>query len=335
MFMNDVNINTRENVFRGMRDVGQAESILNQYRRDHPSDLSGVEGLLNDLLDALFEDNHELFGDADDFHNFAVSVSRLFQDNQKAVTIVKIGLNVHPMNTDLLADAIKYGYNCGERESCKQWYQTLQSIDKSRWSWRAFSFSKDYLMDEWTSNTENNYSIDDVLKLVKEYQQYLPDEEDAWQCEFEVYRTTNRMGDGIRILEKAIERFRFCPKCWLRYADIMMERGEYEKAEPIIRKMCRNPKSGMSINSAYMYFLDGQCKLTKLYDSDEYELFEDREADNDTALKVEKAVWGIYNAFHKSLISSDLRENIRSQIDEYIAQLGADTHIMFPSEWRR
>lgn len=332
MFKEETNTYKQENIFKGIKDVGQAESILNQYRRDNQDSSGGAEDLLNELLDALFENEEELIGDANDFHNFAVSISKLTQDNQNATKIIKAGLRIHPMNTDLLADAIKYGYNCGEKEDCKKWYETLQSIDKSRWTWRAFSFSKDYLMDEWTSTQQNDYSIEDILNLVRAYQEQKPDEEDAWQCEFEVYEATNRKEDGIRVLEDAISRFRFCPKCWLRYADIMMDRGEYEKAEPIIRKMCKNPKSGDSINASYMYFLDGQCKLTKLYDSDDYE---DYEEDDDARARVQKAVWNIYKSFRKALSASGLRENVKRQIDEYVTQLTDETEIEFPDEWRK
>ncbi len=42
-----------ENVFLGLHDVGQAEDILNRYRRENPDDINAIEKMLNDLLDAL------------------------------------------------------------------------------------------------------------------------------------------------------------------------------------------------------------------------------------------------------------------------------------------
>ena len=147
-----------------------------------------------------------------------------------------------------------------------------------------------------------------------------PYEEDAWLCEYEIYDGTNQREKGIKVLEEAISKFSLCPRCWLRYADIQMDSGEYELAEPIIRKMCRNPKSSESINPSYMHFLDGQCKMTKLLHSDAYE---NGEID-------EKAVWEIYRAFHRSLTSSGLRESRRSKIDEYIVQLADESGIKFP-----
>lgn len=312
-----------KNIFIGISDVGQAESIFNQYKRDYPQDLSGAETLLDDLIGALYE-TEQLVGDPEDFHNFAVSISKTTNDNLKANYIIKKGLLIHPLDTDLLADAIKYGYSCGEKENCKKWYNTLLTIDQARWSWRAFSFSIEYLLEEWTSDKQNGYTIEDILKLAKIYQCMKPDEEDAWYSEYEIYAGTNQRDKSIKILENAIEKFRFCPRCWLRYADIMIDNGEYEKAEPIISKMRKNPKTRERINNSYMHFLDAQCKISRLYASDEYE---NGDIDKD-------AVWIIFKAFRKALLSSGLRENIKTQIDEYIVELSNESGIEFPDEWK-
>ena len=315
--------NSQKNIFVGITDVSQAETIISQYRRDYPEDLSGAESLLSDLLEALYE-AEQLVGEPNDFHNFSVSISKIINDSKKANYIVQQGLKIHPLNTDLLADAIRYGYNCGEKERCREWYDTLNSIDQLRWSWRAFSFSIDYLLKEWISNTENNYSIEDILKLARDYQNMLPDTEDAWFSEYEIYAGTNQREKSITVLENAMTKFKFCPRCWLRYADIMIDDGEYEKAEPIIRKMRKNPKTREAINTSYMYFLDAQCKIARLYASDEY----DRgDIDKD-------AVWMIYKTLRMALLSSGLRENIKTQIDDYIMELSDQSGEEFPDEWR-
>lgn len=311
--------NERNNPFADITDVGQAEDLINQFRRDYPDDIEGARSVLKDLLEELIAPDIQICGDANDFHNFAITISRLANDNKSAYAIVRKGLKIHETNTDLLADALKYGYNCGEKEECKNWYQVLHSIEKTRWSWRAFSFTIEYLMDLYSSTEKNDFSIDDILKLVKEYQERLPDEEDAWVSEQYIYENTNQRQKGIMVLENAIEKFRFCPKCWLRYADIMIEKGDYEKAEPIIRKMRRNPKTCESINTSYMFFLDGLCKMTKLLNTDEYEAGEVDEHE----------VLIIYRAFQLALKSSGLRENTKRRIDEYIARLVLETGIEF------
>ena len=311
----------KKNVFYGITDVGQAESLLNQFRCDRPKDLNGAEEMLDDLLDALLLPDIELTGDANAFHNFAVSITRISNDNKDAFNIVREGLKIHSGNVDLLADAIKYGYNCGQKEYCQKCFATLNTIKKDKWTWRAFSFSIDYLREEWADKDTD--TAEDILKLVKEYQEMRPDEEDAWLCEYEVYDSINQTSRGIEVLEKAIEQFRFCPKCCLRYAEIMMDRGDYEKAEPIIKKLRLNPKTGESINLSFMFYLDGLCKMSKLMASDEYE---DGDVDEREVIKV-------YRSFRLALTSPGLREGTKQRIDENIERLSKETGIEYPEYW--
>ena len=307
-------------LFEGMRDVGQAEALISQFKKDFPDDINGASDLLYDLIEAL-DKSKPLVGDSDDFHNFAVSISKTINDNSKSCFIIQQGLEIHPYNTDLLADALRYGYSCGEKEKCNEWYKTLQSIDKSRWTWRAFSFSVDYLLSKWISTAENNYSINDILSLVKEYQKTMPYKEDAWLCEFDVYDGTNQREKGIAVLEEAIGRFKYCPRCWLRYADILIDNGDFEKAEPIIEKMRRNPKTREAINISYLYFIDAQCQIARLNRTD------DEEEQN-------QMVWNIYKTFRKALSSHGLRAANISQINDYIEELEKDYNIEYPGEWR-
>ena len=313
------------NAFLGLRDIGQAEAILTRYRKEFPSDYVGAEQLLSRLIEAL-EDSDEIIGEADDFHNFSVHISKLANDNQEALMIVKHGLFVHPYNTDLLADAIKYGYSCGKKAECQKWFDTLESIDYRKWTWRSFSFVLEYLLEEWKSTSDYTHSISGILGLVKKYQELLPDEEDAWYSEFEIYYGTNQRDKGIAVLEKAINKFKYCPRCWLRYADIMLDQGEYAKAKPVIAKMRRNPKTREKINAAYMFLLDAQCKLYEFQSTEDYE----------NGVYNEKVILQIYRTFRKALLSSDLTESIKKQISEYINEIYGETGIeyMYPEDLR-
>ena len=314
----------RRNAFIGITDIGQAEDLLNRFQRDNPNDLIGAEQMLDDLLEALRASDMQLTGSPDSFHNFSVSIAKISSDNRDALEIIQNGLKLHPMNTNLLADAIKYGYNCGERDICTNCYQSLQSIDKSRWTWRSFSFAIDYLLDSYSSGEAEVFQ-DEILALAKSYQKYLPDEEDAWVSEYEIYEHFNMHDKGLNVLESAIKKFRFCPKCWLRYADIMMDDGNYDAAEPIIRNLRKHPKSVDFINISYLFFLDGQCKMAKLM---EVENYEDGEIEPAKVLK-------IYKAFQLSLTSPGLRDATRKQIDEYIARIEKETAIYYPKDWDR
>lgn len=314
----------RRNAFIGITDIGQAEDLLNRFQRNNPNDLSGAEQMLDDLLEALRTSDAQLTGSPDSFHNFSVSISKISNDNRDALEIVQDGLKLHPMNTNLLADAIKYGCNCGERDVCASCYQTLQSIDKSRWTWRSFSFSIDYLLDSYSSGGSEVFQ-DEILELAKSYQRYLPDEEDAWVSEHEVYERFNMHDKGLNTLEDAIKRFRFCPKCWLRYADIMMDNGDYDAAKPVIKNLRKHPKSSDFINISYLFFLDGQCKMAKLMEAENYE---DGEIEPAAVLK-------IYKAFQLSLSSPGLRDATRKQIDEYITRLEKETAVYYPKDWEQ
>lgn len=306
-----------ENAFLGLHDVSQAEDILNRFRRENPDDMDAIEKLQNDLLDALLSSQEPLTGGADDFHNFTVSISKISGDNRAALQIAEEGLKLHSDNTDLLADAILYGRNCGEREDCAAWYRKLQEIDKSAWSWRAFSFSIDYLLDEYASKRA---TAEEMLGLVNDYQEFKPDEEDAWLSEYDFYNSTNNRSKGLQALNTADAKFKFCPKCWLRLADIKMDDGLYDEAEPFIKKLKRNPKSGESVNMSYVFLLDGLCRMTKMMNTDEYE---DGKYDD-------KEIYRIYKSFHISASMPGYRDNIRQQIVEQIDRLERETEVEYP-----
>ena len=153
----------------------------------------------------------------------------------------------------------------------------------------------------------------------------MPYEEDAWYSEYEIYAGVNQREKSLEILEEAIKKFKFCPKCWLRYADMMIDESEFEKAEPILKNMRKNPRTREHINISYMYFLEAQCKMAAFRSTEEYE----------NGKIEEKAVWSIYQSFRQSLVSKGLKESLRSRIDEYISEIYAESNIPFPQEWRR
>ena len=307
------------NPFEGMTDVGQAEVEFNQFRLNNPDDIDAQKAVLSDMLDALLGAEEQLTGDADDFHNFAVTVSKVVNDNKNAYAIVREGLKIHNVNTDLLADALLYGANAGEKEACEEWYNVLMSVDKSKWTWRAFSFTITYLLNLYSSSESSIANLDTILALAKEYQTYLPDDESAWMSMYRVYDKTNQRAKAIEVLKAAIDKFRSCPKCCMRYADEMIDEGKYADAETAIRKMLRDPNATEQINTSYMHYLDGKCKMAKLIDTDAYW---NGEVD-------EKDVKSIYRSFTLSRRSEGLRESVNQRIDEYINRLELETGVKF------
>lgn len=313
--------NQRENQFNGITDVGQADDLLSQFMRDYPAETSGAADMLADILEALRNNEEEnLTGTATDFHNFSVRITKITNNNRDAFYIVKEGLKIHEANTDLLADALRYGSNCGEKEECNKYYEQLMALDRTHWTWRGFSFLIDYMLEKYASGEGENIAIEDILKICEDYKKIKPDEEDAWLSEQEIYETINQPEQGIKVLKEAIEKFEFCPKCWLRYADIMMDKGKYEEAEPIIRKLKSYPKSGEDVNIGYMYYLDGICQMTKFKHTEEYENGEIDETE----------VRKIYRSFRLALASSDIAENTKNKITEYIKLFAMETDVEYP-----
>lgn len=305
--------------FSEIKDIGQAEELLSLFEKDFPDDTTGLEDMLNQMLDVFFAPNAELTGNADSFHNFSVSIKKIKRDNQDAYSIVKMGLKAHPANTDLLADALQYGYNCGQYDECLDWYQSLSAVDKKWWTWRAFSFSIDYLLKQYNSNNESA-SVEDMIALAKEYQERLPNEDDAWLSEAEVYASTNQVEKAIEVLESAIEKKKAGPKSLLKYADLMIEQGDFEKAQVAVTKMKRDPRTSKSINTSYMYYLDGLCRMSKIMSSPE---FEDGEFD-------EKEILKVYKSFKLSLAMPGLRANVKNDILENIHRLELETEVLNP-----
>ena len=109
--------------------------------------------------------------DADDYHNRAVGYAREHRF-AKAVQICEEGLFTYPDNVDLLADAVKYCAENGDKPRAQKHYEKLCAvIPRSRFNWRAFTFSLDYLM----LDAEENES--ECRSLLEDYAKALPFEE--------------------------------------------------------------------------------------------------------------------------------------------------------------
>ena len=316
----------RNDDMSGLSDVGQAEEILNRAQRDNRNNSDIIEELAQRLLDDLFKDNKSLTGNGDEFHNFAVSISKVIGENRASLEIVKKGLDIHPNDTDLLADGILYGRNCGDTELCMDYYKRLMLIDKSRWTWRAFSFSIDYLIDGPAPEDGDSPSFNDILTLVKDYQRYLPDKEDAWSSEFDLYREYNRRSEGKRALLEADKKLNYCPQCWLKLADYEHEDGNYEDALKYTRKIRKRPSSSVHVNMAYVFFLEGQCKYEELMDKNE--LYFEGTVEEDDVLKV-------YQLFRLAMTSTGLRREYKDQINALIDRIETETDVIYPPEWSR
>lgn len=296
--------------------VSQADVLIEQFFRmaidnNSPEVAKKYRKSAYDIIDELLEENANTIvsGDADDFHNLSVRFSRQ-DDYETALEIVKKGLTVHKSNTDLLADAIKYGSACGDFEDCDMYYQRLNKISKRRWTWRAYSFIIDYLVDSLDRYEEISDEIFDekkeqILCLVEEYQKNFYDMEDSWYSEFDVYWKLNERKKAKEILEEISKKEINCPKSWLRYSDILMDDGDLEKAENLLKRLKKN-----DFDSSYFYYLYGKCRFEKLLKQPD--LLKDREDET-----IQTAIQETYRSFAMAWrldANPGLKEKIRSTI---------------------
>ena len=106
----------------------------------------------------------------------------------------------------------------------------------------------------------------------------------------------------LEVLKQALENVRVAPKCALRYADILFERGMYEKAsEAIHRAIIDAIQTQTSVNEGYLYYLSALCKIAIAQKSDIGKSLD------------EESVNGIYSDFNIAL--SKFRDSQNSYSD--------------------
>ncbi len=247
--------------------IKTANAIAQTYLKDISSDdLYEAEAALKDL-NALVQrviQQTVKAGDADDWHNFAVDVARkdLYD---LACDLLECGLSIYPKNIDLLADYLQYGTSCGRIENCKSFYKILSKVPKIRWTWRGYSFSVSYLTYLWErsdSEKELDKLQEEMLSLAAAFRENLPFDEESYRCEADIYKLLHKKKEEEDALRLALSRLKIAPKCALRLADLLFERGDYEEALTQIQRGLRDAmQTQRSVNEGYLYYLRGLTKM--------------------------------------------------------------------------
>ena len=206
-------------------------------------------------------------GSIDDYHNFSVWFATQSAPNYVlASMIVKKGLEQYPKSVDLLADFLQYGSKCsGQQQTCEECYNTLQSINRDRWNWRAYAFSIDYLV----SRIENGYDedADDCMlakQLADEFVEAFPNDERSYVSKGELLR--DGTDEKRLVYEKGCSMSGKAPRCLLHLAEIYFENKEYEKMLDALQK-CQIDALEVqnSVNVGYVYVLLTLCRLALFY----------------------------------------------------------------------
>lgn len=256
------------NKLTGTLAITQVDTILQQHLRTMQKERDiyaareqarELAEIIKDFLAMPAQDGH-----ADVWHNFAASLAR--NDHfELACDVLDRAIALNGKNTDLLADYLNYGLCCNRKEQCKIHHETLQKIPRVKYSWRAFSFSIDYLMYEW-EQSDSLEEMDELekqmLDLASDFRKYFPHQEESFSSEADVYTKLRVHDKVIETLETALATLARTPKCALQLADIMFERCEYQKALSALERALKNanePQQG--INAGYAHCLAGLCKL--------------------------------------------------------------------------
>lgn len=230
--------------------------IYNQNDEDSWEDLYELMG--------RFENQEVQSGTSDDFHNFCVALAK-YGEYDLACKVLDKGLEAYPRNADLNSDYLLYGIKCNRLEQCERAYETLLKIPRRRWTWRSFSFAIDYY-DYLAEACETDEELDEkeaqMLEIAEDFRKKFPYSEEPYRAKANIYKNMNMQEEEFAILDEALKSVKVAPKCALRFADILFERGMYEEAEEAVRRGIDDAmQTQTSVNEGYIYFLSGLCKI--------------------------------------------------------------------------
>lgn len=291
------------------RQAGYAEDAIDEYNR------------IYDLFDLVLQQSVFL-GDLDDYHNIAVVCAR--QDEYDiACSFLEKGLEKYPYGIDLLADYLKYALQCEKKDGCADVYQKLLT-KKNEWNWRAYLFSVDYLISLSDMDCVNR--DDEITKLIHEFQDNIPDDENAYMLEAQ-FLSKKHVNDNngksryIEILsyvtseESPVKR---TPKCDLKLADYYYNNGmDIEKAIYYLERCKKNSvETQLSVNRNYVYLLLALCQITKYYN------------ETDSIDDIEALAMDVYKNYHIACLDkTDTRINsCKNLIESFVRE----TKVAYP-----
>lgn len=262
-----------------LKDIEQCLENIYDFGREEYYDV------LVDLIDK-FVHTRIINADADDFHNIAVQLSRRDED-EFAIKIIEVGLNNFPWNSDLLADYIQFGTSiCVSRDEkgradyeriqngVKECYDKITQIPQTRWTWRAYSFSIDYLADflaDREAPDQADVHLEQAYKLAQSFvDQYSSDE--SYMSLSKVVEKKDGQKKSLKILENALNNseLKIAPKCAMRYAEKMFTNGDFETSLKYAQRGIRDAaQTQQKVSLGYLYLLSALSKISLMKDATE------------------------------------------------------------------
>lgn len=254
---------------------------------------------LREIAKLFDTDNTEckILGTADDYHNVAVNYAKQ-NIYDGACKILQYGLRVIPYSIDILADLVRYGISGGQYWLCEEPYNVLSKISKDRWNWRAFSFSIDYLIEK-ANHVESDIDRNNLKQQALVLADNFIEKNKSDQAYFDKASILREFGDDHinnqteqSVLQCGLDNVKSAPKCALRLADILFERGEYKDAIVNLWQCCTNTfKPQPDINSSYAFLLLALSKASELFSENQKEDYADSE----------KMIYALYKDFHTAI----------------------------------
>ena len=298
-------------------------------------------GRLIEFIDA-FVHQKSFSGSADDFHNFAVELARR-DEFALACDILDAGMKpgYFSKNCDLLADYLQYGVNCGRLKEAKRVFKILLGIPRKKWTWRSFSFGVSFLQyldqqDEIDKTIKDALASIDcsyidypeltdeqkfMLALVEEFKRFHPEKEEPYQVESQLFSYFKDNEKALATLQKAEEKIPNCPKCALKRADMLFERGAYSEAcKSVQRALEGSIQTQSSVNEGYLHYLYALCYVANT-------------RKNNLQL-TEEIVDTIYSHFESALEEfGDSRQNYREIIKRSARDIRSTSHIEISDDY--
>ncbi len=280
-------------------------------------------GTVKEILDYVTNDS-EIAGSAASFHNAATNLARIDSFNY-ATKLLEVGIKRYSKDTDLLADIIKYGSKCKSIKDVYVYYKRLQMIRKRFWTWRAYVFSVDYLMEyiQYTETEDDEKVIQkEILSILDEYKRAFPADERAYVAESEYYESMHDREKQIAALREGMEKVIVCCQCALKYADYLFEMGKYEEAIPVAQKAVDIREDQPSISLGYAYYILAMSKEAVLRTNNS------RVTDS-LVFPVYKAYETAYSYMSKEAGRNILKQQIKNRVTALEIESGIKSNIEF------
>lgn len=329
---NEDEIKEEKNKGTAMLSVKQASIIcqgyiveINRAERYNEDNIVARESLFETVQELISQKTQ--IGNSDQFHNFSATLGGNGFDSL-ACDVLDIGLERFPMNVDLLADYLIYGIDCERLDKCAVYFNTLESIEKSEWTWRCFAFGIVYfnLLRNSIAKTieERNQYKKKVAELARAYKKYLPYEEGGYRECAKLMEKKPQV--KLKLLNDALnnELVGSCPACAFEKAEILFQQKKYEEARDAINRSLEdsiNQTQG-GVKENYLLFLRGLCEYALMLQC----------IRNGESLPEDNVI-GIYADFNKAL--RDLDESHQAKIKIRTQDLVEDTKIQVPNDMDR